>query len=189
MDAITLLKNDHKTVEELFKRFERASPGAATARGDLVARMVRELSVHAEIEETVFYPAVRAAAPDLAPVVVAALEEHHVAKWILSELDGMDPTAERFEAKTMVLMENVRLHVDEEENDLFPLVRDRLGRAQLRELGDRLAAAKRGAPTHPHPRSPDTPPGNVVTGAVSAVLDRARDVGEEAVRRAASGIG
>lgn len=189
MDAITLLKADHRTVEDLFRRFEQASAGATNARRDLVARMVRELSVHAEIEETVFYPAVRRAARDLEPVVLAALEEHHVAKWLLSELDGMSPEHERFEAKTLVLIENVRTHVEQEEDDFFPLVRDRLSRKELADLGEALAKAKEGAPTHPHPRSPDTPPGNVVTGAVSAVLDRARDVGEGAVRRATDALG
>ena len=189
MDAITLLKADHRTVDDLFKRFERTGPGSANTRRDLIERVVRELSVHAEIEETVFYPGVRRGAPDLAPVVLAALEEHHVVKWTLSELDGMDPAHERFEAKAFVLIENVRTHVDEEENDFFPLVREHIGRRELAELGDALAAAKRLAPTRPHPRSPDEPPGNVVTGAVSAVLDRARDAGESAVRRAASGLG
>lgn len=189
MDAITLLKADHRTVEDLFRRFERTGAGAASTRRDLVARIVRELAVHAEIEETVFYPGVRRAAPDLAPVVFAALEEHHVAKWLLSELDGMDPEHERFDAKTMVLIENVRTHVNGEENDFFPLVRDYLSRGELAELGEALARAKPGAPTHPHPRTPDEPPGNVVTGAVSAVFDRARDAGEEAVRRATGSFG
>lgn len=188
MDAITLLKADHRTVEDLFRRFEQAGRGATRTRRDLVDRIVTELSVHAEIEETVFYPAVRQV-PELEPVVLAALEEHHVVKWLVSELDGMDPEHERFEAKTMVLIENVSTHVEEEENDFFPLVRGAMGRAELNDLGEALAKAKGAAPTHPHPRSPDSPPGNLVTGAVAAVLDRARDAGETAVRRAASGLG
>jgi hypothetical protein len=111
------------------------------------------------------------------------LEEHHVVKWLLSELDAMDPTAERFDAKVTVLMESVRHHVKEEERELFPKVRAGVGRRQLVELGDELRAAKRAAPTHPHPRRPDTPPGNLAVGSAVAVLDRAKDLGKSAVER------
>jgi hemerythrin superfamily protein len=184
MDAITLLKADHKTVEDLFKKFEKAGERATKTKRDLVDRMIRELAVHAVVEEQVFYPAVRQAVPDTESTVLESLEEHHVAKWLLSELDGMNPEHERFEAKTMVLIESVRHHVEEEENELFPKVREALSRKVLGEIGDAMAEAKKGAPTHPHPRSPDEPPGNVVAGAVSAILDRARDAGELAVTEA-----
>src|SRR3712207_3009561 len=112
-------------------------------------------------------------------------EEHHVVKWLLSELEGMAPDAERFEAKVTVLMENIRHHVEEEESDLFPKVRTALGRKALGDMGEAMERAKAIAPTHPHPRSPDTPPGNIVTGVVAAALDRARDAGQELVEGAA----
>jgi hemerythrin superfamily protein len=181
MDAITLLKNDHREVEQLFKRFEKAGPGALVEKRRVVDGMIEALSVHAAIEEQVFYPAVREAVPKAGGMVLESLEEHHVAKWVLSELDGMDPKAERFDAKVTVLMETVRHHVREEEEDLFPQVRSALGRARLNELGDAMDATKRIAPTRPHPRSPDTPPGNVVAGVAAGALDRARRVGKEAV--------
>jgi hemerythrin superfamily protein len=184
MDAITLLKADHKTVEDLFKKFEKAGERATKTKRDLVDRMIKELAIHAAIEEQVFYPAVREAVPDTDSNVLESLEEHHVVKWTLSELEGMDPESERFDAKTTVLIESVRHHVKEEEEELFPKVREALGRNFLSELGDAMADAKRSAPTHPHPHSPDTPPGNVVAGAVAAILDRARDAGELAVSEA-----
>src|SRR4029077_9084010 len=112
-----------------------------------------------------------------------ALEEHHVVKWLLSELDGMAPGAERFDAKVTVMMESVRHHVKEEESDLFPKVRAKLGRRELLEIGDALRAAKRRAPTHPHPRAADTRPANLIVGAAVAVMDKARDVGKKAVDR------
>jgi hemerythrin superfamily protein len=175
-DAIAVLKDDHRTVEKLFKSFEKAGEKAYRTKRNLVDEMIRELSIHAAIEEQVFYPAVRQAVPGADGDVLEALEEHHVAKWILSELEGMDPKAERFDAKVTVLIESVRHHVKEEEHELFPEVRSNIARKELIELGVRLADSKRFAPTRPHPRSPDEPPGNLVVGAVAGAIDRARAV-------------
>jgi hemerythrin-like domain-containing protein len=175
MDAIRILKDDHKTVEQLFKRFEKAGDGSYVEKRRLVDRMVEELSRHAAVEEQLFYPVARATVPGTDDIVLESLEEHHVVKWVLSELDGMDPRDERFDAKVSVLIENVRHHVKEEENEFFPKVRDELGRGALADLGDAMATARRAAPTHPHPRSPDTPPGNLVVGAAAGVVDRLGD--------------
>jgi len=187
-----LLKNDHKTVEDLFQRFEKLGPRAVKSKEDVVARIIRELSVHAAIEEMVFYPAIRQAvddgeieAPNIKDGVLESLEEHHIVKWVLSELEGMSAEHERFDAKVTVLMENVRHHVEEEENDLFPKVSKLLGKPRLDELGDAMAEAKKTVPTHPHPRSPDEPPGNLVAGAGAALVDRARDAGRKLVQQKA----
>ena len=88
---------------------------------------------------------------------------------------------ERYEAKVTVLMESVRHHVKEEERDLFPKVRKAMSRSELEDLGARLTAAKRAAPTRPHPRSPDTPPGNIVAAALTAPLDAAANIVNAAV--------
>ncbi len=122
-----------------------------------------------------FYPAVREAVSDARGLVLESLEEHHIVKWVLSELEGMEPGDERFEAKVTVLIENVRHHVKEEEGDLFPKVRKALGRKALAEIGEQLATAKKVAPTRPHPRMPDTPPGNLAGGLVGATVDLARE--------------
>ncbi|MDQ1508212.1 MAG: hypothetical protein QOG50_56 [Actinomycetota bacterium] len=177
-DAIALLKQDHREVEQLFKRFEKAGENAHRTKGQLVASMIEALSRHAAIEELVFYPAVRREVPKQASSVLEALEEHHVVKWLLSELEALDPAAERFDAKATVLIESVRHHVKEEETSLFPKVRARIERRRLVELGAELRDAKRRAPTHPHPRSPDEPPANVLVGSAVAVMDKARDVGK-----------
>lgn len=175
MDAITLLKEDHKTVEKLFKRFEKAGDKAYTEKREIADRICEELSRHAVIEEMIFYPVTRETVDDTEDIVLESLEEHHIVKWVLSELDKMDPTEERFDAKMTVLIENVRHHVKEEEEEYFPKVRDELGRKALNELGDAMVEAKATAPTHPHPRAPDTPPGNIVAGAAAAVTDRVGD--------------
>jgi hemerythrin superfamily protein len=189
MNAITLLKDDHKTVEDLFKRFQKLGPRAVKSKQDLVERIIRELSIHAAIEEMLFYPAIREAAEDaeLGDTVLESLEEHHIVKWVLSELDGMSPEHERFDAKMTVLIENVRHHVEEEEQELFPQVKELFDRRRLDELGEAMAKAKKTVPTHPHPRSPDEPPGNLVAGAGAALLDKALDTGRKVVRQKVNG--
>ena len=182
MDAITLLRSDHDAAERLFKRFEKLGERANKAKRDAVDRMIEVLTVHAAIEEQVFYPAVRKIVPDLEDEVLEGLEEHHVVKWTLAELDGMDPHAERFDAKVTVLIESVRRHVNEEEETLFPRVRQALGRKDLQDMGGALEAAKKAAPLRPHPRSPDTPPLNMVTGTVAGVADRLKGAGRDALR-------
>ncbi len=160
MDAITMLKDDHKTVEKLFRQFEKLGhDGDPAKKRELVDSMISELAVHAHIEEQVFYPAVRAQVPDEEDMVLEGLEEHHIVKWTLSELEGMSPSEERFDAKVTVLMESVRHHVEEEEGEMFPGVRKALGRKKLQDLAEKLSAAKAAAPTHPQPKAPDTPTG------------------------------
>jgi hemerythrin-like domain-containing protein len=137
------------SVEKLFKKFEDVGDNAVKTKRRLVDQMIDELTTHAYIEETVFYPAAREAAPDTTSHVLESIEEHHVVVWLLSELAGMDPADERFTAKVTVLIENVRHHVEEEEQDWFPLVRKAMGTNALQELGEELAAAKPNAPGNP----------------------------------------
>jgi len=175
MDAITLLKNDHKTVEQLFKKFEQAGDRAYVEKRTIVDRIIEALSQHAAIEEQFFYPVSRATVSDVEDIALESIEEHHIVKWLLSELEHTEPEDERFDAKVTVLIENVRHHVKEEEEDFFPKVREDLGRNALADLGEAMERAKELAPTHPHPRSPDSPPGNLVVGAVSGVVDKVGD--------------
>ena len=175
IDALKLLKQDHEEVEQLFEEFDHAGDRAHKTKEKIVRSLIEDLAKHAAIEEQIFYPAVRELTGDDG-AVLEALEEHHVVKWTLSELDGMDPEDERFDAKVMVLKENVLHHAKEEEREMFPKVREALTPAELRMLGEELEKAKRAAPTRPHPRSPDEPPGNLVAGTAAAILDRGRDL-------------
>ncbi len=181
MDAIALLKHDHRTVEDLFKSYEKAGDRAFKSKREIVDSMIRELSIHAAIEEAVFYPAARNAESATTSTVLESLEEHHIVKWVLSELEGMDPHDEAFQAKVTVLIENVRHHVEEEEKELFPLVQKGLSKERLAELGSVMEDAKTAAPTHPHPQAPSTPPGNLVANLVSGVVDRAKDRLKQAI--------
>lgn len=184
MDASQLIQRDHREVEKLFKEFERADRAQEHERkGEVVRELVRELSVHAVVEEQFVYPALRAAGGD--ERVLDALEEHHAVKLTLEELESMPPRHPRLAAKVRLLAENVRRHVAEEERELLPLLERTLDDARRRELAELLDRAKRAAPTRPHPAAPDTPPGNFIAGAFAAVYDRSRDAlrgGTEVIR-------
>jgi hemerythrin superfamily protein len=180
MDAIALLKKDHRQVEQLFKAFERSR--TAGDRRKIVRKLVTELSVHAAVEEQLLYPLLRDEEIVDDDDVLEALEEHHVVKVSLLELDNMTAKEERYAPKVRVLTEMVRHHVEEEEKEVFPKLR-KLGAARLKDLGAAMEKAKKVAPTHPHPASPDEPPGNVVVGALMALYDRSRDAVKAAAGR------
>ena len=179
MDAITLLKEDHRAVKGLFRKFEQAGDRAYTTKRKLVDKMIGELSVHAAIEEQIFYPSIRHAIEQTEDEVLEALEEHHVVKWTLSELEKMDPKDERFDAKVTVLIESVRHHIGEEEEEMFPKVRKAFSRTQLNDLGDLMERSKAAAPKSPHPRSPDEPPGNIVAAPVLAIIDAGKGLAQK----------
>jgi hemerythrin superfamily protein len=176
-DAIAVLKADHRHVTELFDRFEGLGERAYATRERTLDRIIEELSIHAGIEENVFYPAVRARFAERdESMVLEALEEHHVVKLLLRELESMDPRSERYVAKVTVLREIVEHHVEEEETELFKRVRDSFSRSELRDLGAELEAARSAAPTRPHPSAPDEPPASTVANVLTAPLDAAADI-------------
>lgn len=143
MDLISILKADHRNVDDLFERFQRHSARARKARETTVSRIVSELSLHAQVEEQVLYPILREQLPDLVPTVLESLEEHRLVDWELSTIAGLPADDEHLDAKMSVLRDLVRHHVDEEEHDLFPKLRTGLSRRDLQDLGGTLRAAKR----------------------------------------------
>src|SRR4051794_3877017 len=114
--AVALLKEDHDRVKELFDRFEAAKTRPAKIK--IVRAALAELKVHAALEEELFYPSVRK--PVGKEIMNEADEEHHVAKLLVAELDAMDGSESHFDAKFLVLAENVRHHIKEEENEMLP---------------------------------------------------------------------
>lgn len=184
MNPLTMLKDDHRTVEMLFQQFEaiaeKKGKGAAKTKKRLVDKIIRELSIHAAIEEQILYPQSRALVSEAEDKVLEALEEHHIVKWTLSEIAKMEPEHERFDAKVKVLIESVRHHVKEEEGDLFKKLRQ-LPKEELERMGDELAQAKKSAPVRPHPRMPDTPPGNLFANVIGRI-ERARTGDKVAAR-------
>jgi hemerythrin superfamily protein len=185
-DAISLLKQDHKAVEGLFRKFESAGPRAFATKRQLVDRVTRELSIHSQLEEQIFYPAVRAMIEQTENLVLESLEEHHLVKLMLAELGSLDPKDERFTAKVTVLIENVRHHVKEEEQDLFPKVRKAIARTDLVDLAGKMEVARKSVSDRPHPTMPDEPPGNLVAGLSISIVDRAMDIVSDAKDKVAS---
>jgi hemerythrin superfamily protein len=149
MDAITLLENDHRTVDQLFRQYEELADAGPTVRREPVGRFIEELSVHAAIEEEVLYPMVRRELPDGEAMANEALKEHQEAKEILRRLDRMDPGGFEFDAAVTQLIKDVRHHVEEEENEMFPKLRSALSDERLTQLGATMQEAKRTAPTQP----------------------------------------
>ena len=148
-DAIVVLKNDHREIRKAFADFEKAGDSAQKTEQRLVDKMIELLTAHTSIENEVMYPRVRELLPDLEDDVLESYEEHHVADLLVVELAGMSASDERFTAKPTVLIENVTHHMDEEEQEWFPKVREGLGRSALREIGQALLEAKKSAPRRP----------------------------------------
>jgi hemerythrin superfamily protein len=148
-DALVLLRQDHREVEKVFKAFEKSGKDDTKGKGQLVGTMLELLTVHTYIENELVYPEVRTAMPDLEDDILESYEEHHVADVLTLELASMDPSDEHFEAKTTVLIESVRHHIKEEEDDWFPKVRAGLNRKQLQEMGERMLELKKKAPRSP----------------------------------------
>ncbi|MBA2626151.1 MAG: hemerythrin domain-containing protein [Acidimicrobiia bacterium] len=183
MNAISLLTQDHRNVEALFKRFEATDD--PKEKRSITDKVIEQLSVHAELEEQFFYPAVMAKVDGSGKDdVLEGIEEHHLAKVALWELERLPATAPNFDAKFKVLSENILHHVEEEEADggIFADARKALKANELEELGDRMQAARTTVPSRPHPLAPPTPPINRLLGLPVAVLDRAVNTGKGLLR-------
>jgi hemerythrin-like domain-containing protein len=163
-DAIVLLKQDHKNIRKVFRDFQKAGPNAQATKGKLVDKMLELLTVHTYVENELVYPAARERVPDIEQHVLESYEEHHVADVLCMELKMMSPDDERFDAKTTVLIENVSHHIEEEESEWFPRMREALGRKELQELGQQVIELKKKAP-----RSPAQP--SALKKAIDAVID------------------
>lgn len=140
MDALQLLKTDHKKVKVLFKKADVSTNGRQ--RKQLFEQIKTELETHTHIEETVFYPAI-AKNEELKDMVLESLEEHKQVKTLLRDMEKLTSDKEMFEPKLKVLMENIEHHaVEEEEGKMFPKVRKLMNAAALEQLGQELEAAK-----------------------------------------------
>jgi hemerythrin superfamily protein len=139
--ALTLLKTDHDEVKALFDKYEKGKDRMPTAKKqELAATICRMLTVHATIEEEIFYPAVREQVEDAEELLDEADVEHQSAKELIAQIEGMSPDDQLYDAKVKVLGEYVKHHVKEEQNELFPEVRK--SELDLAALGEQLEARK-----------------------------------------------
>lgn len=127
---------DHQAVSALFADYEKTDSGK---KKSLVAEICSTLSVHAQIEEEIFYPAVKAVLKDKVMVAEATIE-HGSIKDLIAQLEGVEPDGEMYDAKVKVLSEYVKHHVKEEQTEMFPKVN--ASSMDLGELGARMAARK-----------------------------------------------
>lgn len=136
-DAIALLRADHKTVTELFDRFEKTR--SSSRKKAIVSQVCLELTVHAQIEEEIFYPAVKAALKDK-ELVPEATVEHASVKELIAQVRDVEPDGEMYDARVRVMSEFVKHHVKEEQNEMF--LRAKATRLDLVALGKELMTRK-----------------------------------------------
>ncbi len=140
MNAIELLKADHKKVADLFKQAEATEEGGKL---QIFKQIKAELDVHTHIEETIFYPKLKEEGDkELVDIVLEGIEEHRQAKMFLQELDGLSEESEKFEPKLKVLQEDIEHHVEEEEDEMFPMVETQFDSSVLDELGAEMEAER-----------------------------------------------
>jgi hemerythrin superfamily protein len=137
-DATALLRADHKEVDGLFEEYEKATSKAK--KKTIVAQVCRALTVHAQIEEEIFYPAFKAAVKDK-ELIPEATVEHQTLKDLIAQIEGVDPDGEMYDAKVKVLAEYVKHHVKEEQNEIFPKAKAAT-KLDLVKLGEQLTQRK-----------------------------------------------
>lgn len=147
MDALQLLRDDHRKVKDLFRQFGEAEDGST--RKAIVDEAVAELMIHTQLEEEVFYPAMRR--EGMTELVNHSEEEHRVAEMIMDELIGTDAHGTQLQARFQVLVNMVNEHITEEESQMFPRAAE-LGMARLESIGDRLQEKRQQLLTQPRPR-------------------------------------
>ena len=175
MNAFELLKEDHQRVAGIFEKLEPTTERALKTREELFTKLKTELQIHTQIEEQIFYPALKQE-EETREITLEGIEEHKVVKTLLEEMDAMPVDSEQWTAKLSVLKESVEHHVDEEEGEMFPRMREVMSAEELSELGTRVEAIKKMAPTRPHPSVPNDPGKRLAVGPVAGLFDRLRDM-------------
>jgi hemerythrin-like domain-containing protein len=141
MDALTLLKEDHREVKRLLKELEATTERASKTRTELFDRVRRELTVHEVIEEEIFYPTLKTH-PKAKEIVLEGYEEHGVVDTLMGELEKLPVEDETWGPKAKVMIENIEHHIEEEEGEMFEKARQVFSQKELDELGQSMAERK-----------------------------------------------
>ncbi|MFI5520076.1 hemerythrin domain-containing protein [Streptomyces platensis] len=173
-DVIQELTTDHREVDELFGQFEDALPGSPD-RKRLVDAITIELVRHSVAEEMHLYPAVREHLEEGDALADKEIADHARVEQLLKDLEEREPDDTDFDRLMVKLKTEVTSHVDDEENHLFPQLRNHVHSYILESLGEKVREAKKTAPTRPHPAAPSTPPANRLLAPGLGLVDRARD--------------
>lgn len=145
MDAIVMLKDEHKELEQLFKKLDKDDLSVVPAMCSL-------LTLHITVEEQIFYPEINRRTDVEDDDIAEVLQEHHLLKVLVDEIRELDPDDIDYKAKAGVLTELARHHHDEEETDLFPEIREQLGRKRLQEIGAKMEQFKADVAKGAHPK-------------------------------------
>ncbi|MET9430620.1 MULTISPECIES: hemerythrin domain-containing protein [unclassified Streptomyces] len=174
-DVIAELTSDHEEVEELFSTIEEL-PSGDEQRKQYADQVTMELVRHSVAEEEYLYPAVREHITGGDALADKELRDHAAAEQTMKDLEGCAADDPRFDMLMNKLMTEIRAHIVDEENNLFPRLREACSPEMLMELGDKVRQAKKTAPTRPHPSAPDKPPANKLLAPGAGMVDRLRDM-------------
>ncbi|MEV6952529.1 hemerythrin domain-containing protein [Streptomyces sp. NPDC051183] len=172
-DVIAELTVDHREVDEMFGVIERTTP--AHERRTWAERLTIELVRHSVAEEEHLYPAIRERFPDGDLIADKEIADHARVEKLLKDLEGLDAAGPEFDRLLAALRAEVSAHVRDEEQNLFPRLRQACSAEVLHELGDKVRRAKKFAPTRPHPGAPYRPPANLLLAPGTGLVDRVRD--------------
>lgn len=172
-DVIEVLKHDHREVEEMFD--ELTAESDARQRRRILDDVTIELVRHSVAEEMYLYPWVRRYVPGGDRIAEREIGEHAEVERLLKDLESVDTDEMAFATMVRRLIDDVAAHIRHEETTLFPALAEQAGADELYTLGDQVQAAKKTAPTRPHPAAPQTPPLNKLLAPGTGLVDRVRD--------------
>jgi hemerythrin-like domain-containing protein len=141
MDAMSLLKEDHRKVKKMLAELESTTERGVKTREELFTKVKQELVVHEAIEEEIFYPALKEH-PKTKEIALEGYEEHHVVDTVMAEIEGVAYDDEKWGAKLKVMKENLEHHIDEEEGEMFKQARQVFDQDELAQLGESMMARK-----------------------------------------------
>jgi Hemerythrin HHE cation binding domain len=181
-NVFEVLRKDHDEVKAMLVRLEAGpavTPGATVEqiarRRNLVDEVIIEESTHEAVEQQYFWPLVRVLGPDGGRIAEEALEQETQGEWVLNELEKLEADDERFEAVLATFISAARAHIAFEEAHAWPLLATALTVEQADELGDKIARAKKTAPTRPHPSVSPAEGTQTTPGTMTGIADRLRD--------------
>jgi hemerythrin-like domain-containing protein len=141
MDAMSLLKEDHRKVKKMLAELESTTERGVKTREELFTKVKQELVVHEAIEEEIFYPALKEH-PKTKEIALEGYEEHHVVDTVMAEIEGVAYDDEKWGAKFTVLKENLEHHIEEEEGEMFKQARQVFDQNELTQLGESMKARR-----------------------------------------------
>jgi len=173
-DLISVITADHRHVERVFAELE-SGRGTPEHRRNLADHVIAELVRHSVAEEQFMYPAARKYLENGDELADHETEEHAEAEEVMKQLEDVPATDPRFDELLGRLMDDIRHHIEDEEQDLLPKLQSACSAEELRDLGEKVERAKKTAPTRPHPSAPDRPPMNLVLDTGAGFIDKIRD--------------